>query len=665
LHQIIVVSLLTAIYSSALFGWGYLLVHLFRIAWPFPFTICLGMAVWIFLGGILNMLEIAYPLALDSITLLGLGFSVLIFLRYFNFKTLINAKQFSVSKDFLIRILPSAILIVIIFIFIAYTQSSPKAFNFHDDMEKYLSHPVRMLATGSLNGSLFNSLPSETFGGQAFLHAFVAAHWPIGYVNAVDSVFAFILCLISILSSALRMRLPFWIIPLILIIFILINPQYVNISAIYTAVALILFLSLGIWISLDEEKFTLSRWSVVLCLGLIYSALIVLKTIYLLFVIVHFSLLWVGFIYISRSWKNAICWGAKVVAFVIFFTSPWIITYSANWFALISNFFGPSSFLLDAGYYRYPAKTIDLFSTNPLFYGFGSTMAHYTFTMILVGSCCIFLFIFKYSLKLAFREKVVMVLAACGTPPILYVVNFFLIAPLLTGPDHTLRYLTPIIIAAVPSALMMTTTSVSESIKKINFKKQASIYLIILAIFSAGLIYSFYESFSERTLQAFRYGSTLSFQKLARNTKYLKYNQFALSSDAKKEVRKAQNIVPEGKVLLSWTPLAFHLDYQRNSIVDIDPAGLANPWIEFPFGKGSKDGIKYFDHLGAHYLLWQYRGFAVRSGKNLLKWAASPYARSHAIGVRTHQFVRMLSEMAKETSVLYDNGAILIMKLSD
>jgi hypothetical protein len=119
LHQIVVVSLLTAIYSSALFGWGYLLAYLFRITWPFPFTICFGMAVWIFLGGILNMLEIAYPLALDSITLLGLGFSALFFLRHSNFKSFFTAKQLSVSKNFLTHILPSAILIVIIFIFVA------------------------------------------------------------------------------------------------------------------------------------------------------------------------------------------------------------------------------------------------------------------------------------------------------------------------------------------------------------------------------------------------------------------------------------------------------------------------------------------------------------------------------------------------------------------
>jgi hypothetical protein len=204
------------------------------------------MAGWIFLGGILNLLGLAYPLVLDSIILFGFAYSAMTLLRLWHLKGFSNYRRLYLSKDYLIRFLPSAIVVLLVFIAVTYTISSPRAFNFHDDLEKYFSHPIRMLATGSLRGSPFNALSAEPFGGQAFLHGFAVAHWPIGYVNTVDAVFAFILCLMMVLSVALRTRLPFWFMPLVVTVPIFITPQYLNVSAIYTASALMLLVFLGL-----------------------------------------------------------------------------------------------------------------------------------------------------------------------------------------------------------------------------------------------------------------------------------------------------------------------------------------------------------------------------------------------------------------------------------
>ncbi|MCK7515897.1 MAG: hypothetical protein MZV70_75970 [Desulfobacterales bacterium] len=77
-------------------------------------------------------------------------------------------------------------------------------------MEKYINHPIRMLSTGSLGGGHLNALGSEALGRASFLflHGFVAAHWPIGYINGVDSVFGLTLCLMAASSAALSGRLP-------------------------------------------------------------------------------------------------------------------------------------------------------------------------------------------------------------------------------------------------------------------------------------------------------------------------------------------------------------------------------------------------------------------------------------------------------------------------
>ena len=666
MFKVTIVILSAAVYFLALFGWGRLLEKLFQTSWPFPLTISLGMAGWIFVGGILNVLGLAYPLALDSIIFLGLAYAALTFLRSWRLQAFSSYRNLYLSRDYLLRFLPAFIVILIVFIFVASTISSPQAFNFHDDLEKYLSHPIRMLATGTLAGSAFNALGSETFGGQAFLHGFAVAHWPLGYVNTIDSVFAFVLCLMMLLSVALRARLPFWLIPLVVTVPIFINPQYVNISSIYTAILLILLLFLGLWVQVREQSNTLTTWPCAAWLGLVYAALVVLKTVYLLFVVVHFTILFIGLICISYSWKDILLWATKVTAFITIFMSPWIFLYYSNWIAFLANIISPHTHVLDSGYYRYTAKAINIFSLDPLFYDYSTTFVHYTLTVILVAFCSIFLFVYTLPNELKYKMQTVTEFATCVTPAILYFVSIVIIAPRLLGPDEGLRYVCPVIIAAVPATLIIASTRVSEALQGKNIKNQLQKYpMVILVVFALGVIGSFSSSLTERAKQASHYGSLLSFPQRAREPQYIAYNRYALSSDAKKEVQTAQQMVPEGALLIAWTPLAFHLDYNRNRIIDIDPAGLANPWVDFPFGKALRDGIKYFIDSGAYYVLWHYRSYAVRPVGNLREEAASPYPRAHTIGVRTQQLVEMLYGMTQDSQILGNNGSIVVFKLSD
>lgn len=665
LFTVIIIALLTLIYLSSLFGWGHLLEKLLGLSWPFPFTICLGLSGWIFLGGVLNLLGIAYPLVLDGIVIFGLGYFALTLVRSRNLIKVPEYRSFYCSKDVLLRFLPSAMAILIVFVFLAHTVSSPQTFNVHDDFEKYLSHPIRMLATGTVKGSHFSALGSETLGGQAFLHGFALAHWPLGYVNTVDTVFALLLCLMSVLSVSMRKELPFWYIPLVVLVPIFVNPQYANISSLYTASAMMIFLFLGAWMHFEEDKHTLLSWPSLVFLGLSYGALIALKTFYLLVVIIHFVLVFLGIICVSHSFKNSIKWAMGTACSTLLFSSPWILVYYSNWITWLANISGPQAYLSDSGFARQTAVAINLLSSEKLFFGFGTTFAHYTATMIVVTLCCLSLFVYRAAMQPTHNTRKVMGFAACATAPILYVVNIFMLAPLLTGPSNGLRYLCPIIIAAVPCSLIIAASTVSESMRQKKTKSQFSkIPLLMFALFAVGLAVIFYASLAERARQAYQFGSTLSFSELARDPLYLDYNKYALSPDAKKDIQGAQRVVPEGRNLVAWTPLAMHLDFRRNRILDIDPAGLANPWLGFPFGRQVNEGGKYFVNLDAHYILWQYSSLAVRPEQALLEWAVSPYGRSHTIGVRTYQFVNTLRGMARNSQILYNNGSIVVIQIS-
>jgi hypothetical protein len=521
-----------------------------------------------------------------------------------------------------------------------------------------------MLTTGSLSGGHLNALGSETFGGQAFLHGFIAAHWPISYVNSVDTVVGLALCLIAVFSAALRAGLPVWFIPLVVAIPVFINPQIVNISASYTAAALILFLFLGIWIKLQDRDMITSHWPHAVSIGLVYSALLALKTTFLLLPAVHFMVLLLGFVIISRQLKNVLSWAAKVALSAFGFFLPWVLLYSSHWVVFLFDAGHPSTSLQTQDYFRYAKPMTNLFSLDPLFYGFGASFAHYTLTIMLIGFCCVVLMIYQYQNHRSNAALTLSSISACITPPILYVINMYIIAPKLIGSSHALRFLCPVIIAAAPCAIIMLSKATSESdpgrkIKNIGIKKPIFIYAFISIL----VLGAFYESISKRAKQAFTYGSVLSFNKVTKDPKYLTYNHYALSADAKKNVQKAQLIIPRGEAVAAWTPLAFHLDYQRNPIIDIDPAGLASPWAGFPFGRGIEAGIKYFRKLGIDYVLWQNKGYGVRSEHAMLYLTSSPFNHLHFIGVKTHQFFKFLFDLTQQSEILYNDGSIVILRI--
>ena len=92
-----------------------------------------------------------------------------------------------------VEVLLAVGLITLVIGFAILTQFPPSAFNYHDDFQKYLAHPVRMLATGTLFGSPLSAIGSETLGGLAFLHAFPLLVAPVEYINGVDAILGLLL----------------------------------------------------------------------------------------------------------------------------------------------------------------------------------------------------------------------------------------------------------------------------------------------------------------------------------------------------------------------------------------------------------------------------------------------------------------------------------------
>jgi hypothetical protein len=515
-----------------------------------------------------------------------------------------------------------------------------------------------------LGGGHLNALGSETLGGQALLHGFVAAHWPIGYINSVDTVFGLTLCLMAVSSAALNRRLPLWCVPLLVALPLFINPQIVNVSASYTASALMLFLFCGTWRELKDRDRSSSPWPHAICTGLVYAAILALKTSYLLLPAVHFIVLALGLAIYAIRLKGVFSWATKVVISSVFFLLPWLAVYLSNLSAFFSFRSYPNISFLGMGDFKNTAPVINPFSLEPLFWGFGDGLAYYTLTILIIGFCGIILIVFQSPSYRSNKASNATAIATCFTPPILYIANIFLISPMLIGLDTSLRYLCPVIIAAAPSAMIIAATSVSEVNAQIDtqrlFVKKP---IFVVAFFSLLVLGFFSASFIERVKQAAAYGSILSFGPLVRNPQNIEYNHYVFSKDAKEKVQTAQHIVPQYKSLAAWTSLALYLDYKRNHIVNIEPAGLITPWADFPFGQAIEEGISYFKALGIDYVLWQYSGYAVWSEQLISVLTASPYKGLHLTGVRIHQFLDFLASVTGQSEILYDDGSCVILRL--
>src|SRR5580692_3970764 len=125
--------------AFALYGWGWAARRVLRARETnWPATAASGTAALVFLGGVLNLARLAYPWALGCVAAAGIVFAVCGFKK----------PEMSVLARFLI---PGAVLI-----FTVATQVPPRAYNFHDDFQKYFAHPVRMLETGTVFGSPLN-----------------------------------------------------------------------------------------------------------------------------------------------------------------------------------------------------------------------------------------------------------------------------------------------------------------------------------------------------------------------------------------------------------------------------------------------------------------------------------------------------------------------------
>jgi hypothetical protein len=622
--------LLIGLFSFSLLGWGVFFKNITDSSSSHDnntITIILGLALWVFIGGILNVLSLAYPFVLDSILIVGL----IIFLL--KIKTLLP--EFPREREKQAYALTLFTLISVIMGFVITTQLPPDAYNFHDDYEKYFAHPHRMLQTGTLFGSPLSAIGLETMGGQAFLHGFILTHFSVEMLNGLDSVFSLFLCLILVGSIG-------WIHPrsgiislLSVSLVFLIHPQYVNISALYSASAFII--AIVLYMSQYHQPivklYSLPNPSGI---ALLYASLFAIKMTFIPFATLHFLITILGMIIITRNYRASLEWGFKVSIWGGLFISPWIILHAQNYLKII----GANE---KQGLHEVLKENIDLLSTNSLF--FGATYSHYT--LIAVGMFLIGIYMFyQINKNKTFNSQIacITIFSASVSGSLLYFL-FILMGPLQGGYDQGLRYSIPVLIGLTAVILPTFTLYImNEDIKKQNQSHQTVSIIIALV-----LMISFIPIAKNRVKQAMSSGSILSFSEFASSKEYLKYNNEVLYGDTKNRIKRIQDIIPPNTKVITWISTPFYLDYARNIIIDIDTAGLQSPWATV---------------TNANYVMWEYDGYATRTRKIYIEEAQRTGKMVVAKAYTSYKFTTFLSELSKKGDIIYNDGEIAVFQIS-
>jgi hypothetical protein len=605
----------------SLCGWGALCHRLAKCPirnWVV--AIAIGLGAIIFLGGILNLLRCAYGWAFDGLLITGIALAV----KFGKFKFPRDR-----SEWFYLTI-PCLLIALIMYVTVT-TQLTPKVFNWHDDFEKYFAHPVRMLETGTLSGSPLNALGSETLGGLAVLHGMVLNHFPIQYINGVDAVFGLLLCLLlSVSMFSLRaVYLPMFLISPLVVFFI--NPQYVNVSALYMGSAfmmtsILLFSGTGDYE--DNEK--AEKLPSPVLTGIVFAALIALKSVFVAFPLLYLIFSVIVLLIFGADFGRLIRWGLITTGMTLLFLLPWILLYIPNY---VHSSFAQAPHRTDI--IIAIEKQLSLLSTRSVYYG--ASIAHYTFIGMVPALPVIGIVLWKQ------RERTNLLAGLVAGVAAIIVIYISLLSSGRTvfGYNAALRYAVPFVIADAPIIFSLVYLRAFRD-ESFGFKVSFAITQLLLGVITI-IIFSY--TLTARIRQGYENGSVLAFSATATNPKYIEYSEKVIHGDTKSRIITAQKQIPAGQALVAWISTPFYLDYKRNIVYDAERSGIATPWAYMP---------------EADYFLFEYKGLAVRTMNTYLH--PDPGRREQYISEKCIVFLQFFQNLRWDAVELYNDGRIVVLK---
>jgi len=620
-----------------------------------------GIAILIFLGGLLNLVRLAYPAALIILLLAGLLFFTIYcsenaknWLTAWRASSLSNGGQLKYLHG---DILPIAMLIIVVGYY-AITLLPVIAFNIHDDYYTYLPRPFRMLQSGTLSGNPYEVLGTDSLGAHAFLQGFVLLGFPVEYLQGLEAVFSFALVGLLLIAIGRKFNLHWSYTIFAVLGFIVINPQSVNVSPIYLGSAFILGIILASFKLLEQMGKSDSGETPILSigiLGLLLAGFLGLKNTFLIFAFAYFSLFFIGLLLISEDKRKIvkICALVTLSAFVALL--PWLALYTSNIVSAVLIALQPSTETTVNTFTSLSGNISGLFSMAALYYG--NSFLSYGIIVLMLMLIGAYSIINTYGNRVAPSKRGYYLVAAASCAASIITYYFYgAIIPAYAA----VRYSCPVLIATLPFAWLVAAMAVPNSWRSQKLLGMPAIKIAILLAMPILVSALFWSTFVKRIEMAYYYHMAIQ---LPYDNKAIKYNRYAMSSDTSEFVRGIQYKTRPGEKILVWIGFPMHLDFSRNEIYSIMSSSLLNPWLDMPFSGNVNDMVQYLKGQGIRYVIWDARGDDLEntyrrmlSGSNL---------GNRRVAERGLYFREMLASMMNESNILYNAKGIVLFGLQE
>ncbi len=623
------------------------------------FAATLGITIFIAFGGIFNTFHVAYPFALKSSLVLGITLAIAHLCLTIRNRlqtdtpTITFIEKLRNPEIRLKALENSALLLVILtaLIFCTYFLMPVSAFNYHDDFHTYLDLPLQMLQTGSFQNNPFSPLGLHYLGGQSFMQSFSQVFFDIRYINAFDAIICFVLGMGVLVEFGKTSGSGFGSILLAVVLYLFINPLYVNTSALYSCSLMILGLVFSTYRlreiydtgDLPEKKKLLSA---VIPVALFYAALATLKATFAIFIILYFLICFTIDALWLKNKKQMLTANLGTVITAILMLVPWLAISSAKYVRMLQH--PPASQQhAETPVFLNLEKIGDVFSTTDIFWG--NSFPDYLIILMalgiifIAGSYCLF----KRDNDIPYQASMP-VIAAAGA----CIISFFLSLVFFNHPIQGLiRYSTPIIIAVLPLTTLLAgryaanAATVHDSQIPSKMLTQGMSFLFALHLVIAG---TFLGSFIDRIERITERRTMISFPF---RDSYLESMKNTLSQKREEQIRTAQARTEEGTKILAWVSTPFQLDFKRNNILLIKI--LMSPWRDIPIGADSDELLSYLRGKGIRHIIWEYNGFAVTSLKFCQDFRYMDFL----------YLINTLRDLASKTKIIYHQESILVLDI--
>lgn len=639
----LVLLLATMTIIASFFGWGALVRRALRLTTPDAINLALGIAALIAVGGILVVFS-AVSVGVVFVLLFG-GVVIAAIALAGAWR---QGRLGTGWRHHLGTLIASPL--------IFWVHHRPADFNLHDDVEKYLKYPVRLLQTGNLQTGPFDALGTEALGGMSFLHALALAMGPIEFVNVIDQVVGLLVCALLIGACGQRLRVPWGGSVAATMLLIAIDPLKANVSANYAGAALLIG-CFALVASGPKSSCELTAREAG-ALGLLCAGLVALKTsLALILPILFLAFAAVG-IGLAANRARMIRSLAIVPITAVVLTLPWLGAHAAKFSAGIGGGSSPdvavTTGIAEQGWAP--------FATGEMGFGFAVGHAHYT-ALVLVYLCL------GIGLLRSLRGHAPRLAWVAGSLGIGIALNYglgqFWGAPRMVGYENGLRYQLPLVLLGTVVGLIAAARTREGTGRADGSGSTPWLSRGALGLLVASLI-AFAPSFVER----YRPGPMQGFERkvpVGDLAVYTQYHAYLRSAQAREQMQQIQARVPPESQVLVWTLLgAFHLDYARNPIWDVDPAGLASPWLGLRFDDPPRDQVRTMTDYGIEYLIWHYAGPGVRTPDYLAATSHSPFDRDREIFGRTQRFTNLLSALSQDpqlAEIVYADESTRVLRL--